>query len=181
MRKQFVVLAFALSLLPSQALAQEEGKVGVTMGYPAAIGVLWHTTDRVAIRPELSFSFSSSESDIGESDGTNLATGISVLFYTSKSDNLATYVAPRYAFQRLKSDRTFEGEQFIESDIESTTRGHVFAGNVGAQYFMGSRFSVFGEVGLSYARSKSTSDPNDSESKTWSFGLGSNIGIVLYF
>ena len=36
------------------ALAQEE-KVGLTMGYPTAVGVLWQVSDLVAIRPEFTW------------------------------------------------------------------------------------------------------------------------------
>ena len=38
------------------AAAQDGGKAGITMGYPASIGILWHAGDRVAIRPEFSIS-----------------------------------------------------------------------------------------------------------------------------
>jgi hypothetical protein len=84
------LLACSLALLgmgATGAAAQDEGKVGITMGYPAAVGIIWHVSDTVAIRPELSFSGSSSETDRAEnitdseSDGWTLGTGISALFY----------------------------------------------------------------------------------------------------
>ena len=34
----------------SNAVAQERGQFGLTTGYPAAIGVVWHVTDRFGIR-----------------------------------------------------------------------------------------------------------------------------------
>lgn len=181
MRTLLGVVVCALAMVPSQALAQEEGRIGVTMGYPSAVGVLWHVTEDVAIRPEFTFSWSSSESGFGESDGFSLGTGISALFYTSRSDSLATYFSPRYSFARTNTQRTFEGDEFIEPEIETTARGHAFSGSFGAQYFLGSRFSMFGELGLTYSRSKASTDLNDDESKSSSFGLGSNIGVVLYF
>jgi hypothetical protein len=181
MRKLMAVAAFALCALPSEALAQEKGKIGVTMGYPAAIGVLWHVTENVAIRPEFDFSWSSSESEFSESDSLGFASGVSALIYTSRGDNLATYFSPRYSFVRSSANRTFEGAQFIEPEIETTTRGHAFTGSMGAQYFLGSRFSVFGELGLSYTRTTQTNDRDDSEPRTSTFGLGSSVGIVLYF
>ena len=49
------------SLGGTSADAQEKGKTGVTLGYPASIGLLWHVTDRIAIRPEFSFAFTSND------------------------------------------------------------------------------------------------------------------------
>jgi hypothetical protein len=37
--------------------------IGVTMGYPSSVGVLWHVTDGVALRPELSFVHTSNVQD----------------------------------------------------------------------------------------------------------------------
>ncbi len=34
-----------------RAYAQDDPRVGLTMGYPTSVGVLWHVTDRIAIRP----------------------------------------------------------------------------------------------------------------------------------
>ena len=85
--------------LATTAVAQEPSRVGISMGYPASIGVLWHLSDRVAVRPEFSFTLtdSSSESIIDdESNFWSLGTGVSVLFYSSLTDNLRTYVAPRF-------------------------------------------------------------------------------------
>ena len=37
------------------AVGQEKGQVGLTVGYPASVGVVWHAVDRVAVRPEFTF------------------------------------------------------------------------------------------------------------------------------
>jgi opacity protein-like surface antigen len=181
MRKVLGVVALTMALLPSPAFAQEEGKIGVTMGFPTGLGVLWHVTENIAIRPELTFSWSSSDSDFGDSDGFGIGTGLSALFYLNRSDNLATYVTPRYSFTRATTERRFEPDvPVIDPETETTSRSHTFSGSFGAQYFLGSRFSIFGEAGLSYMRTSSDSDfGSDPTSST--FGTRSQVGVVLYF
>ena len=178
------VLTFCLG--PSSVVAQETGKVGLTMGFPGSIGVLWHATDNLAVRPEISFSWSSSEIGSSESDVSTFSTGASVLFYLRKWENLATYASPRYAFARTtsSSDAAFGGES------ERTSRSHLFSGSFGAQYWLGQRFSAFGELGLAYQRSSSDSNidvppgfPIDfsTEFTSTSFGTRSFAGVVFYF
>ena len=52
--RRFLLAAGLVCLTCGTASAQGAGKTGVTMGYPASIGVIWHASDKVAIRPELS-------------------------------------------------------------------------------------------------------------------------------
>ncbi len=82
---------------------------------------------------------SSSESLVDdESHFSSLGTGVSVLFYSPLSDNLNTYVAPRFSYTRTSGDST---------TTESTTDMYSFGGMFGAHYSLGQRFAVFGEVG----------------------------------
>ena len=55
------------------------------------------------------------------------------------------------------------------------------AGSFGAQYAMGSKFSVFGEVGLGYSRSISPTSSiySKTTSTTWSTRTG--VGVIVYF
>lgn len=180
MRKVLGVAALVMAMLPSQAFAQEEGKVGVTMGFPSGLGLLWHVTEDIAIRPELTFSWASSESDFGDSDGFGIGTGVSALFYLNRSDNLATYISPRYSFSRATTERRFDEDvPVIDPETETTSRSHAFSGSFGAQYFLGSRFSVFGEVGLTYLRSSSDSEFGEDPTSS-TFGTRSQVGVVLY-
>ena len=163
-----------------RAEAQEKGQAGITMGYPASVGVLWHLSERVAIRPEFSFSNSDSSSAAlldASSQFWTLGTGVSVLFYTPVRDNLRTYVAPRFSYIRTHGDSNI---------TTSTTTSYSIAGMFGAHYSLGRRFGVFGEVGLGYARltGSSMSDlipqtriTNHSDS----IGTRSGVGVVLYF
>src|SRR5215207_9906489 len=84
--------------------AQEPAKLGITMGYPASVGVLWRMNENVAIRPELSLSGGTSDTDSpnfdSETSGWNIGTGASVLIYLNKFDNLRTYFSPRFTYGR---------------------------------------------------------------------------------
>ncbi|HZR23016.1 MAG TPA: hypothetical protein VFA59_05460, partial [Vicinamibacterales bacterium] len=42
--------------------AQQEPKIGLVMGYPAQVGVLWNASDRIALRPEFGFTHDSNDS-----------------------------------------------------------------------------------------------------------------------
>lgn len=174
------VLACLLGGALASANAQERGRVGVTMGYPASIGILWHVSDRVALRPEFSFSKTDSTSEgivDATTDFSSLGTGVSALFFSSITDNLRTYVAPRFSYTRTHG----------EGDVtESTTTSYSMAGMFGAHYLLGSRFAVFGELGFGYTRQDSTAITTIvSEIRTTSHGNGvgtrTGIGVVLYF
>ena len=106
------LLACSLALViagATGAAAQDSGKVGITMGYPAAVGIIWHLGDTVALRPELTFSGSSSETDRAgnvidiESDGWAFGTGISALFYLHQYDRVRTYFSPRFTYTKIKT------------------------------------------------------------------------------
>ena len=99
------------------AVGQEKGQVGLTVGYPASVGVVWHAVDRVAVRPEFTFTQSTTEvtgiltfsignqTQIAETlstvTGTAVGTGVSALLYLTKRDSLVLYVSPRYAYSHL--------------------------------------------------------------------------------
>ena len=176
MHRYVAAFAFVSALMSAvPAFAQERGKVGMTLGYPASIGILWHAREKVALRPELSVAWSSTDSDTGilESDGNSIATGVSALFYLGRRDDLATYVSPRYTFSRSSS--TASG--ILGAEIERVSTTHFLSGSFGAQYFMSDRFSAFGEFGIGY--STSDSDPPTVSSKT--VGTRTAVGLVLYF
>ena len=66
--------------LPPQGAAQDAGKVGLTMGYPSSVGVIWNVAGRVALRPEITLSRMSGDSSTNDLLGaapvsTNDSTG----------------------------------------------------------------------------------------------------------
>src|SRR3954470_9956797 len=95
------VIGCLFSATAVAANAQDARRVGLTTGYPGSIGILWHTSERTAVRPEFSFTTNSSSSQSlidATSDFSSLSTGISVLFFSPVRDNLKLYVAPRFAY-----------------------------------------------------------------------------------
>src|SRR5262245_39148814 len=99
-----LVLLIASLLCARSVSAQDAGSVGVTMGYPGSVGVLWNVTEGVALRPELSFSHLSTDTEtsplgvVASNDGNTVSAGLSALFYVAKWDMLRIYLVPRYAY-----------------------------------------------------------------------------------
>jgi hypothetical protein len=137
-----------------------------------------HVSDTIAVRPEFSFAHSETEAFGGETSGTTFGLGVSLLYYTRTWENAAAYFSPRFAWSHGSGEsRSSSGVQGSESSANSYT----WAGSVGAQGWIGSRFSVFGEVGLAYTHGSSDSTSPAPEQKTKSFALRSGVGAVLYF
>jgi hypothetical protein len=196
-------------LLPVPVLAQERGQVGVSMGYPASAGVVWHVADRLAIRPEISLVQNSNDVTAVttltfsgpsgtqtqqttrtqfETDSTTVGAGVSVLFYLWKQEALSAFVTPRYVYTRGTST-TESGAVGAPTDI--TTTNHFVSGSFGAQYALSRKFGVYGEIGLGYTRSRvknaSTTGlvlgATSTSTETTGHGVSSRsgAGVVLYF
>jgi hypothetical protein len=212
MRLRTLGLAAAITVgwAAGTASAQDDSRVGITMGYPASIGILWQATERVALRPEITLSRTSAESTATSSltvftpDGrlitstttsrlTNdlwqVSAGLSALFYLTKHDALRTYLSPRWAYTRSSNSSTSDRTAIVTSG-DST--GQFVGGSVGAQYALGRRFSVFGEIGLGFSRTRiaptviTTVVPVDGPinvggSVTRTLATRSGAGVVLYF
>jgi len=183
MKRSLAVAVLAgLVLAPRLASAQEKGDVGVTMGYPASIGFIWHQSDRLAIRPEFAFSHSTSESkstfNTIEGSGNSVGVGASVLFYLRKWDHVQTYFSPRYTYSRT----TTSTESTQLGDVSSsTTTSHTGAGYFGAQYSPHQRFSVFGEVGAGVVRNNGGLDSGTSTSHSTTVSTRTGVGVIFYF
>jgi hypothetical protein len=183
MRRSLTVLLFLASLLHTRsASAQDTRAFGVTMGYPASIGVLWHVNEGVALRPELSFDFFSSEiendSPLGgdsSQDGHTISVGLSALFYVARWDMTRAYLVPRYAYSRAKS--SIDGPFTLLRD--STGKVHDVSVSFGAQQNLGNRFAIYGELGLEYQRA--TTEVTTSELRSSTFATRSGVGVVVYF
>jgi hypothetical protein len=173
---------------PAAAIAQEKGDAGITMGYPASIGFVYHVTDRFAIRPEIALAIASNESasevSTTEGDTYSLGVGVSGIFYLRQSDKLRTYISPRYTYTRGESttSSTFS-LPFPDDPTESTltSNAHSFVGTFGAQLAVHDRFSVFGEVGAGFARQRSRSELTQLRSSSNQFSTRTAVGVILYF
>jgi hypothetical protein len=188
--RRFLVAAGLVCLTCGSADAQGAGKTGVTMGYPASIGIIWHATDKVAIRPELSIGGSSSSSSLAplsgagspvnvSSDSLSLGTGVAVLFYLHTYDHLKTYFSPRLSYSRNTSNSENPAAISPKSKTTATTTGGTAA--FGAQYGLGDRFSLFGELGfgVSYTKLTTTTSASKNTGNTWSTRSG--VGVIFYF
>ncbi len=182
-----VVAAAVVLLAPSGAYSQDAPKTGVTTGFPTTIGLIFHPSDEVAVRPEFSFSRSSNDGGLGDLSNVNnrFSVGVSALFYLRKIDDLRLYVAPRLVYSR--SHTTIEsGSGLLMQETTATTVQP--SGMFGAQYSLHRRFAVYGEAGAAYARlttkGKSTTSlgftvPTDQ--KGHGFSNVGGVGVIVYF
>ena len=168
----------------SQPIPFEEpgNRIGITMGYPSSFGVVWELNDRLALRPELSFSVGTSEGTAAGVTGTSSDTwtvgfGVSALIYLKQWDALQTYVAPRFTYSRGTS--TVESAFGGDSDLKS--EGFTLNGLFGAQYALHRRFSVFGEVGVGFSDGETTLSGIDGKTETSTFGTRTGVGVIFFF
>lgn len=168
-------------LVSASAHAQEPGKVGITVQYPASIGLLWQPSDKVALRPDVTYSGSSVSSSSGTGNSYwNVGAGLAVLFYLKRYDHLRTYFAPRVDYGYSHS-RTDLGSATLTSpsSIDSSRWGAGATGLFGAHYSPVTRFGVFAEIGFGYSHS---TIPNvatlSGASNSW--GTRAAVGAVFY-
>jgi hypothetical protein len=175
-------LAVVLLLAVADASAQEKGKTGIAMGYPASVGFVAHVTERFAIRPELNVTFGTTETDSlfggNAFESSTVGVGFTALFYLRSTDKLRPYISPRYGFSRTKSS-----SDSPLSLTESTATSHTVAGFFGAQYSLHDRFSVFGDVGVSHSFDSREVGvgSGDVRSENRVTGIRSGVGVIFYF
>ena len=165
------------------ARAQEPGKIGITMGYPASVGVIWDATKAIAIRPVITFAGASSDSNGLTSQSSNWSVGVnlSALLYVKKYDNVRTYVSPTYRYSRSSTSLTPSATiQGSASTVDTSINSNGASGSFGAEYAPGSRVRIYGEVGFAFTHmtsSGSTAGLNIS-ANTW--GTTAGVGFVFY-
>jgi hypothetical protein len=163
------------------ASAQERGHSGITMGFPMSVGFITHVSDRVALRPELHVSFSTSTTDspfeTSESRNSIVGAGFSALIYIGDPDKLRLYVSPRYIYlhQKLTIDSPFG------TSTGTSLNSHTLVGSFGAQYSLHERFTVFGEVGVGAAFDRREAGLTPVRGKSTAVNLRSGVGVALYF
>lgn len=185
--------------------AQDPPRVGLSMGYPATIGVIWEVNERFALRPEIgvqrssadqtdaiSFGLSAGDSldtstivSTSTSDLTQVNAGLSALIYLSHHDALCTYVSPRWAYSRTSN--SLHSTLSEVRNFGSSASGQSLSGSFGARYALGRRFGAFGEVGLSFTRVVTSPDERSmalfgsAQDVSRSFNTRSAAGVILYF
>ncbi|MBL8137813.1 MAG: hypothetical protein JNL48_14400 [Acidobacteria bacterium] len=196
MRVRVLLGVVMLVVAARSAGAQQAGDVGVTMGYPGALGVVWHVTDGIAVRPDIALSRSTSESttsatgpfggsglsSTSTSDGWGTTVGLSVLLNVRTIERLRLYLAPRIAYAHSTADNE-TGLSGALTGFTAKTTGVLASGSFGSQYTVHDRFAVFGELGLQYTTQTTTSDfpGSRTEADGTTFGLRSAVGVTFYF
>jgi hypothetical protein len=184
MRDRSLPFVLTLSLFATSVAAQDTRKVGLVIAYPAAAGLILHAGDRVAVRPDLSFSNTSLQttpSSITQHSST-IGAGISALFYLTRWEALRAYVSPRYGY-----NHTWGTSSTIATNSTSHSSTTAITGSFGAQYALGDRFSVFAETGFGYNTTKNTNEsPSPSSlpvisNKIHGWATRSGLGAILYF
>jgi hypothetical protein len=189
----------AIVCAPVVARAQGDVKVGLTMGYPSSVGVIWRVVDRVALRPEITLSHTTGDSStndllgatpVSTNDSTGVGGGISALFYIHQWEGLRTYISPRFSYSRVSSSASTAGNT---STSESTTSSYLTSGSFGVQYSLGRHFGLFGEVGLGYTETSTALTSTltvsgstrtqlvSSSSHSNSVATRSGAGVIFYF
>jgi hypothetical protein len=178
-----LLLVSVLLTMPAAVSAQDKGQTGITMGYPASIGLVYHLSDKIAVRPEFAFTHATGETDtpVGsiDSDSSSFSIGASALFYLREWDKLRTYVTPRYAFSHTGTDTN--SIVIGGSSVHTTTNTHAFGGLFGAQYSLHRHFSLFGEVGINVSHGTGTSDATTTTSTSNSITSRTGAGVIFYF
>ena len=195
-----VLMAIGCSLAAAPAHAQEKGRLGISMGYPASVGVLWHATERIAIRPSVSFDHSSAEfavrtpvlGNIGAITTTSMTESntvglrVDALFSVGTWDNVRAYVAPGYGYEWSDFNTTnstvvtgFPGLSNNRETLDREGHGHEVRGTFGARYTPHPRFGVFGEVGLRYFNGQTGLGEASSTLKVVETTAGA--GVIFYF
>jgi hypothetical protein len=179
--KTTLLIVVIMLFVPTSARGQEQRPFGLTIAAPTAIGFIWHISEAIAIRPEFSFTKTSSEFEtpIGttETDTHGFSVGASGLFYVHRWDNLSAYVSPKLLYNRNRSETT---QTVLSASSEGIGAGLSIVGSFGTQYTLSRRFAIFGELGLSFSDQESSSS-SFAESRAHSWSTRTAVGVTLSF
>jgi hypothetical protein len=148
--------------------AQDTNRVALVVGLHGP-GVLVPVSSTTAFRLDGAVSKTST----GDIDAWNETVGMSALFYLGSPDVLRSFIGPRVSYSYSSGSGGATGK---------TWSGQLF---FGAEYALGRRCGVFGEVGLSYARTTATRIGPSGEtiptmpSTSWSTMNG--VGLLYRF
>lgn len=193
---QLVVVIACVVGAVGAAEAQQDRRVGVVIEYPASFGVLWQVTDRIALRPDVTLSWTTTETTstlnvIGgptttttTSEMSTTALGLSGLFYLGPSaEDLRFYIVPRLAYIWTSTETESSPPLPQLGAYGSDGTGFQVSGAFGAQYAVHERFRIFGELGVGYTRQKSETGYTLSQATLEQRGVGlrSGVGVVVMF
>ncbi len=205
MRRVAIAIGFAAVVLAGRdAAAQEAGRVGITMGYPSSFGIVWHISDRIAIRPAISLARASIENEdevasslLGplitesgsrtETDSWSIGVDLSALFYVGEWDNVRAYVAPAYNYSHTSSELEISLPRPVgTTSLDTTVNTQGVRGTVGVQFTPHRHFAIYGETGIEYRWSETDFEDGllslvSRESTGNTLGTRSGVGVIFYF
>ncbi len=165
------ITLLSMIVTASAAEAQEAPRVGLLMATPRTVGVVLHVGDRLALRPDATWSRVSSESSTGaETEATSWTAGLAGVWYLKAPGTVNLYLSPRVAYVSTTSD----------AGGSSTTKGMEYSGSFGAEYVAAPRLRFFGETGLALSASESKQAAAVMSSSDL-MSIRSSVGLVLYF
>jgi hypothetical protein len=171
-----MVLALCGSI-HAQPVTQDEqdSKAGVLVMYPASAGFIYRLNNVLALRPDFSFSRTTSDYTPSPSQTTtrnevnSLTFGFGALVYLHSWQTVRMYVSPRFGLGWSTSGYPMS---------HSTGKTYSGSASLGAEHVFNRRLGVFAEGGVQYDH-KTVDGPGTTISRTW--GLRAALGAVLYF
>lgn len=195
--RKIVALFAGIVLVASLAAAQEAGRLGLNLRVDPAprIGLSYHISGRLALRPSIGFVQTSVESETKgearvqkvprqvktEKDTTHLSFGLGLHYYVLKADDFSVYSGLNVNYARNTSDLSVDRQK----DIERNGSGNIWQGSavLGVQTPLNEHFSLFGEVGFGYTHQtfeREAKGKTDGTSKRWGLA-NSGVGLIFYF
>ncbi len=187
MKKIIIASALMLAATTSSFGAVKGGKIGVDFAYNGgisalalngtAVGVWWHLTDTIALRPGVGFTS-------GTTTSTNTTTGVStetkvsqfnfhvsLPIYLAKLNLVDLYVAPEFSYA---STSTTVGATSVSGS------GLGVAAALGLQVAINDQLHIFGELGGGYTSTEGTSGTTQTKVSGITTARTA-VGAIFYF
>lgn len=200
----------SLLWMTSPAFAQDERRVGLVMGFPASVGVLWQMSDRLALRADGTYnwsnatiegvddSLSTSPSPIPafeisitqESSSQSGSIGVSLLFDLHRQDQFRIYLAPRvgWAVAHTESTLTIDVSPIQifpgvpPRDNTNRESETAYSPTFGASIGASTRVgNRFGVFGEAGFSYNQTTTEEILQATRRSFGIRAGVGAILFF
>jgi hypothetical protein len=172
--------------------AAEKGAIGIDVeaGVRRLIGVTWHPSTRLALRPGVFFQNAqaentptlldpSVEAPVYETEDTIFGGRLELDYLLRERRRVTPYVGVTASYSHLNTPYPVNDNSnviFRTGNLDGWSAGALF----GAQYALSEAFQVYGHVGLSYsATERFTLNGRRLKSHTWTTST-SAIGLVFY-
>jgi opacity protein-like surface antigen len=192
-------VAIVAGILTCAALAapQETGRLGLNLRVEPAprIGLTWHVSGRLALRPSIGFVQTSietaTESEVSipenprrvesEEETTAIGFGLGIHYYVYKVAAFSIYTGLNVNYTRETADLSVERLR----DLDRQDSGDVWQGSavLGVQTRLNEHFSLFGEAGFGYTYGTLEREGRartDATTRRWGLA-NSGVGLIFYF